>query len=115
MRPPLLPASLLTAVIACVIVYGTLSPPGPPGPPLLLTDKQMHALAFFGLVLPLGWVRPRWALRIGLAALAFGGVIELVQPSVGRSAEWADLWADGLGVVIGLLPGQLRRGAGSGA
>lgn len=108
MRPPLLPAALLTAVFACVIAYGTLSPPGPPGPPLLLTDKQMHALAFFALVLPLGWVRPRWALGIASVALIFGGAIELVQPQVGRSGEWADLWADALGIVLGLLPGQWR-------
>ncbi|QGX97383.1 VanZ family protein [Roseovarius faecimaris] len=109
MRPPLLIATLLTALIGGVIAYGTLMPPGPPGPPLPLTDKQMHALAFFSLVLPLGWVRPRWALGLALVAFAFGGAIEIVQPQVGRSGEWADLWADGLGIVAGLLPGQLRR------
>jgi VanZ family protein len=51
-------------------------------------------------------------LAVLLALLAFGGAIELLQLLVPqRSAEWADLLADGLGIVVGALLalGWLRR------
>lgn len=98
----------LTAAIAFVIALNTLSPPSD-GSPLPLTDKQLHALAFALLVLPSGLIHPRrWPL-LALAAIAFGAAIELLQPGVGRSAEWADLAADAIGIAMGLLPGQIRR------
>jgi VanZ family protein len=38
------------------------------------------------------------------ALLAYGGLIEILQSLTPyRSAEWADLLADGLGLAIGLL------------
>ncbi|HEU0225966.1 MAG TPA: hypothetical protein VFR29_11060 [Steroidobacteraceae bacterium] len=43
--------------------------------------------------------------RYGLAfasAVAAGGVIELVQPSLGRGAEWRDLANDAFGAIAGL-------------
>ena len=101
-------AQALTCAIAVAIGWGTLSPPGS-GTPLPLTDKQLHFLAFAALALPLGWVRPRWALWLIPVALAFGAAIELIQPFVGRSGEWGDLMADGLGILAGVLPGQLRH------
>ena len=102
-----LPA-LLTLLVALGIGWGTLNPPGPPGPPLPLTDKQLHALAFALLVLPLGWADIRHAVWLAPLALAYGGAIELVQPFVGRGAEWGDLLADGIGIGLGLAPGALR-------
>jgi len=72
-------------------------------------DKQIHALAFAMLVLPLGWVRPGWAAGLVAGALAYGGAIELIQPGIGRTGEWADLAANAMGCAIGLLPGQLRH------
>ena len=98
----------LTCAIAVVIGHGTLSPPSD-GPPLPLGDKQIHFIAFALLALPLGWVRPRWVLPLVAGCVAYGGAIELLQPLVGRSGEWADLLADALGVVLGVLPGQVRR------
>lgn len=110
MRLAVILALILTALIAAIIGKGTLSPPGN-GAPLPLTDKQLHAIAFALLVLPLGWVRPRWALALAIMAFGFGSLIELLQPRIGRSGEWADLWADTFGIALGLLPGQLRRSA----
>lgn len=101
-------AILISLVVAAVIALFTLSPPGE-GTPLPLSDKMLHALAFAILVLPLGWVRPRWWVGLALIALVFGGAIELLQPMVSRSAEWADWGADAIGVAVGLLPGQMRR------
>jgi VanZ family protein len=102
-------AIALTALTAILIGYGTLSPPGTAESGLPLTDKHLHALAFAALVLPMGWARPGWALGIAAAALTFGGAIELIQPMVGRTAEWGDFIADGVGCLLGLIPGQIRR------
>jgi VanZ family protein len=68
----------------------------------------MHALAFALLVLPLGWADIRSTLWLAPLALAYGGAIEVLQPFVGRGAEWGDLLADAAGIGIGLLPGALR-------
>ena len=69
-------------------------------------DKVHHALAFFALsVLLLAlFERCRYA-AVCVSLLVFGGAIEVAQHLMpyGRSAEWADLAADGLGVVLGLL------------
>lgn len=37
-----------------------------------------------------------------LAAVAAGGVIEVIQPQLGRTAEWRDLRSDAIGAVAGL-------------
>lgn len=108
-------AAILTLVIALGIGWGTLSPPNDAGMPLPLTDKQIHALAFFLLVLPLSLARPAAILWLAPAALAFGGAIELIQPAVGRSAEWGDLLADGIGIVLGIVPGLIRARLGRAA
>ena len=34
-------------------------------------------------------------------ALAYGGIIEIVQPFMGRAASWGDLLADGAGAFVG--------------
>jgi VanZ family protein len=46
---------------------------------------------------------------IWITAVAFGGLIEIVQPYVGRGAEWADLVADGLGAALGVSLGLFIR------
>ena len=102
-------ACAVTFVVAMVIAYGTLSPPSADESVLPLTDKQIHALAFMILVLPLGWIRPEWITWIIICALTYGALIEILQPTVGRSGEFADLLADGLGIVLGIVPGQIRR------
>lgn len=101
-------ALALTALIAVIIGYGTLSPPGE-GSGLPFTDKQLHFAAFAALVFPLGWVRPQWFLWLVPLAIAYGAAIEVTQPSVGRSGDWVDLLADALGSVVGVVPGLLNR------
>jgi len=69
-------------------------------------DKVQHAAAFLalgGLLLALV-ERARYA-AVCLALLVFGGAIEVAQYLMpyGRSAEWADLAADGLGVLLAAL------------
>jgi hypothetical protein len=103
------PVLALTLVTALGIGWGTLSPPGQGASPLPFTDKQLHFMAFALLALPLGWARPRWVLWLVPVSLGYGAMIELIQPAVGRSGEWGDLLADGLGILAGVLPGQIRH------
>lgn len=69
-------------------------------------DKFQHAAAFLALgalLLALA-ERARYA-AVCAALLAFGGAIEVAQYLMpyGRSAEWADLAADGLGILLAAL------------
>lgn len=78
-------------------------------------DKLVHFGVFFCLALPAFLVcRQAWALTM-IALVAYGGMIELVQPYFGRGAEWADFWANSIGVVAALpVAYQLRRVLASG-
>lgn len=100
-------AYALTAFLVVVIAVLTLAPqaPGPPGPPGV--DKIAHFVAFAMLVLPLGLTRTDNWVWVASAALIYGAAIELIQPQVGRGAEWGDLFADGAGVVFGLLGARI--------
>lgn len=75
--------------------------------PVAHFDKISHVLAFACLGFPLaaaGTHRPIW---IFLAGLAYGAIIEIIQPSFGRTAEWADLAADAAGVGLGVAVGYI--------
>lgn len=96
----------LLALLLIVIGYLALSPV----PPKELDtgwDKLNHLLAFGSLAFCGHWsLAGRRARRLGLplVLLAYGGLIEILQLQVpGRSGEWADLLADGLGITAGLL------------
>lgn len=72
--------------------------------PTVHSDKVQHLAAFVALTLAAWWAYPgaRWKAIAGL--FAFGIFIELVQLGIpGRSAEWGDLVADGLGIALGAL------------
>lgn len=101
-------AWLLTLLIGVAIGLATLTPPVPAPPGLPHLDKLVHLLGFFALVLPLATVLPRRSAvlaAVGLAA-AYGGAIELIQPRVGRGAEWLDFWADLAGALAGAALGR---------
>lgn len=87
-------------------------PPGMPG-----GDKLHHLLGFAVLtaVGVLGFEpRRRTLLAVAGALLLYGAFIEAVQSQLPwRTAEWADLLADGIGVLIGAIGATLlRRAAG---
>ncbi|MFZ2736843.1 MAG: VanZ family protein [Burkholderiaceae bacterium] len=74
-------------------------------------DKAQHALAFVVLT---GWAMLLWPSRVSRVVpgmLAYGGAIELAQWAVGwRFAEWSDLAADAVGVLLAwMLVGWVRR------
>lgn len=105
-------ALVLTGVLATAIAFLTLSPPMPVMPAGFLTDKAYHVIAFIAftaLAFPTALLYARSLVWVIPAALMFGGVIELLQPYVGRSREGADLFADVLGVCVGVALGLAIR------
>lgn len=67
-------------------------------------DKWAHVVTFAILAVWFsGQYRPRSYWRIAIGLTVFGVLIEICQRLVGyRSAEWADLAADVIGILLGL-------------
>ena len=89
---------ILIVVVASLVPAGSL-------PQLGMTDKLEHMIAYGGLALCYGGLMmPRRYVYLGLALLALGGGIEIVQGAMGwgRNADWRDFDADVLGTALGL-------------
>jgi len=69
----------------------------------------VHLAAFAALAFPLARTGRCGLLPVFVGASAFGGVIELVQPSFNRSADIKDWIADIVGVLLGISCGLLYR------
>lgn len=95
----------MTAAMAVTITFLALTPSDLPLP-IATSDKSRHFMAFAVLSLPVAVLRPRYLPWAVIAFAAFGGLIELVQPSFGRTRDiedfYADLWGIGAGSLIGL-------------
>ncbi|MFG6569472.1 VanZ family protein [Sulfitobacter sp. 1A13679] len=77
------------------------------------SDKTHHVLVFMSLILPSAAFYPDALPRVALAATFYAGLIEVIQPFVGRSGEMADFLADLLGISVGAMIGLLlHRGGG---
>lgn len=108
-----LPPWLLTSLTVLAILYLTLMPHPLPDNDIHLfagADKVVHAVMFGGLYLMMwadrarrgqSWRRCR-AMVMAAVAIAFGGLIELIQQwmGMGRGCELADWAADAAGVII---------------
>lgn len=85
----------------------------PGDPHVFHYDKFNHMLAFAVLAIlgRLGHSHSR-ALVIAIGLIAFGGLIELSQalPAIHRDASWADLGADAIATLGGLLVGTALLG-----
>ena len=82
----------------------------PTTPPALTTgwDKTNHLLGFAVLGLLGCRSYPGHAAAVLLALLAYGGLIEVLQSLTPyRLAEWADLLADALGLLLGAVLARL--------
>lgn len=112
---PLTPATLPPALVRggglfgllllLIMLYAMLSPQ-PPGPPMDgHADKVAHFIGFATLITVFSAVGTLPLRLLIPLAVALGGVIELVQPSFGRGAEWADFWANNAGVAVGAILG----------
>jgi VanZ family protein len=102
--------SLLALMLAvCLLAFDST----PRGPAVGQWDKVQHLLAFVPLSFAACWalapvVRADSACRLytrgGLAMLAFGVFIEIVQAFIpARTASVADVMADVIGIALGLL------------
>lgn len=91
----------LLAIAMLALLVLSLMPPSP-RMPSTGWDKSNHALGFAVLAM-LGhasWPGRTWAVLAGL--LAYGALIEVLQSlTPDRFAEWGDLLADGVGLLIG--------------
>jgi VanZ family protein len=70
-----------------------------------LTDKEAHFATFYGLTFIALAAFPRirkW--DVAVAALAFGGLIEVLQTLTGRDGDILDWVADSLGIVMAVAP-----------
>ncbi|MCB1360515.1 MAG: VanZ family protein [Rhodobacter sp.] len=98
---------VLGVMIALLIAATMLSPI--PGARYVVggIDKIYQAIAFAVLVFPLILTDSRrWKWVVPVAVL-YGGLIELIQPTVGRHAEWLDWGADVTGVLMGAALAEL--------
>lgn len=103
---PLFWLSAIVMTIASLVPVTLL-----PGQVFDIWDKAQHAVAFAWLALLAGWSYPGKPLRVAACLMVYGGAIELAQAATGwRYGEWADLAADGVGTVLGMLIVACIRG-----
>lgn len=94
---------LVLLAVTCWLAFS------PAPPPVADTgwDKANHLLAFATLAVVASLAAWPWrgrAWRVAVGLLAYGVFIETVQAQLPRrSAEWADLLADGAGIALGLM------------
>lgn len=106
---------LAFAVFAAAAAYAFWKAitPGDDTPGLIPWDKATHFIVFYVLAVLACLALPKSRLwRLGLALVAFGGLIEIVQHFTGRDASWGDLLADFCGVAAAYgytLVGAVRR------
>ena len=104
---------LLTIIVTLTLTVAMLWPLQAPPPAPEGSDKLVHFVAFAALAFPLARTGRFGLLSVFIGASAFGGIIELIQPSFNRSADINDWVADVVGVVLGIGCGliyrQLRR------
>jgi VanZ family protein len=70
-----------------------------------LTDKEAHFATFYGLTFMALAAMPRirkW--DVAVAAVGFGGLIEVMQTLTGRDGEIMDWVADCFGIVMAVAP-----------
>lgn len=91
----------LSLIMAVAIAWAMLMPL-PPRPHMPAgIDKIYHFLAFMALVFPVIVTETdRWTWVVP-SAIAYGGLVELMQPVVGRSGDWLDFGASVSGVLAG--------------
>ena len=99
----------LTLAVTLTLTVAMLWPLEAPPPAPEGSDKLVHLIAFAVLAFPLARTGRFGLLPVFVGASAFGGVIELIQPSFNRSADFNDWVADVFGVILGIGCGLLYR------
>ena len=96
---------IMTTVLTVAMLWPIHQPPPAPDG----SDKVVHLMAFAALVFPLARTGRLGLLPVFVGASAFGGLIEVLQPSFGRSADMQDWIADIAGVALGIMLALLYR------
>jgi len=99
----------LTIIVTLTLSVAMLWPLEAPPPAPEGSDKLVHFIAFAALAFPLARTGRFGLLPVFVGASAFGGAIELIQPSFSRSADVNDWVADIVGVILGIGCGLLYR------
>ncbi|MEL0613502.1 hypothetical protein [Marinomonas arenicola] len=93
-------AQLLGFVGGWLLISYTTLTPMEQLPAVAGSDKLHHALGFAGWSLLCVFGPRKRFFVMALFIFLWGGAIELIQPSVNRYGEWADFFADGVGVLL---------------
>ena len=99
----------LTIIVTLSLTVAMLWPLEAPPPAPEGSDKLVHLVAFAALAFPLARTGRYGLLPVFVGASAFGGAIELIQPSFNRSTDVNDWVADVVGVILGIGMGLLYR------
>lgn len=100
--------------LACAVVLYVCLAPTTALPTVSVWDKAEHAVTWAGLTAFGLLLWPCHAWRVAAFTLALGGMIELLQASMGlgRTGDLADLTADAIGVAAALAAFALLRRCG---
>ena len=93
----------LTLILTVVLTVAMLLPINQPPPAPSGSDKVVHLIAFAALAFPLARTGRVGLIPVLIGASAFGGLIEFIQPSFGRSADMQDWIADIVGAALGIM------------
>ena len=99
---------LITILLLIVITTLSLSSL-PKLPDVLETDKTHHLIAYFFLALPSAVAKPKNYLFLGLCFIAYGGLIEILQPYVNSHGEWLDFLGNMTGVILAYIVLSIYR------
>lgn len=99
----------LTLIVTTFLTVGMLWPINQPPRSPDGIDKVVHLLAFAALAFPLARTRRVGLVSVFIGASTFGGVIEVLQPWFGRSADMQDWVADIFGATLGIMLALLYR------
>ena len=100
---------LITLTVTLILTVAMLWPLATPPPAPDGSDKLLHLIAYAALSFPLARTGRFGLISVFVGAGAFGGLIELVQPTFNRNADINDWMADIIGVVFGIVCGLIYR------
>lgn len=100
-------ANASTLLLAMIIAFLTLAPVTAPNIIGTASDKLYHVIAFAALTFPMALLYPPRAKTVLICAILLGAAIEIIQPTVGRTASVLDFVADVVGAVLGMVAGRI--------
>jgi hypothetical protein len=92
----------IIVVISILSLWPLENLPSVPG-----SDKTHHIIAYAILMFPVALRKTNYCKLTVIFFIAYGGVIELLQPYVNRHGDWLDMVANIVGLVCGLLVVEL--------